>query len=163
MLVLPRPRPCIWALAVVCLKHWLSAALGATAGLAWLFFLAYVFAASGVPSPPLPPPPGPPVIAERGLASWYGLPEHGRRTASGEVYNMYGITAAHPSLPFGTRVRVRNLKNGRQVEAVVTDRLPRVWTGKGRVIDMSLGAAFELRMVHEGLVPVEVAVLNQPE
>jgi rare lipoprotein A (peptidoglycan hydrolase) len=63
-------------------------------------------------------------VYERGTASWYGHPYHGRQTASGEIYDMHQLTVAHPSLPLGTRVRVKNLKNGKSVRLRVNDRGP---------------------------------------
>jgi rare lipoprotein A len=93
---------------------------------------------------------------ERGVASWYGEPFHGRRTASGEIYDMHALTAAHPTLPFGTVIAVRNLDNGQRVEVVVTDRGP--FAG-GRILDLSYGAALALDMARAGLARVEVTVL----
>lgn len=68
-----------------------------------------------------------------GYASWYGRPHHGRQTASGEIYNMHELTAAHPAFPMGTRLRVTNLGNGRSVEVRVNDRGPFV---DGRILDL---------------------------
>ena len=96
---------------------------------------------------------------ESGLASWYGHPYHGRRTASGEVYNMYRLTAAHPSLPFGTWVHVENLDNRRDVHLRVNDRGPFV---DGRVIDVSYAAAVALDAVRPGVVPVRLHVIALP-
>ena len=92
-----------------------------------------------------------------GLASWYGPGLHGRRTASGTVHTGAALTAAHRSLPFGTRVRVTNLRNGRTVVVVVDDRGPFV---RGRVIDLSLAAARRLGMVRDGVVPVRLEVVQ---
>lgn len=92
-----------------------------------------------------------------GLATWYGKPFHGRRTASGERFDMRQLTAAHRSLPFGTRVRVTNLKNQRQVVVRISDRGP---YGKGRVIDLSKAAAGQLHMLRSGVVPVKIEVLK---
>jgi rare lipoprotein A len=93
---------------------------------------------------------------ECGKASFYGGAFHGRKTANGEVYNKNSLTAAHRTLPMGTRVKVKNLKNGREVIVRINNRGPRI---KGRIIDLSTGAARELRMVDAGVVPVEVRVL----
>jgi len=82
-----------------------------------------------------------------GIASWYGLPFHGRRTASGERFDMNAFTAAHPSLPFGTHVRVQNPGNGRSVVVRINDRGPH--TG-GRIIDLSHAAARALGMLGRG-------------
>jgi rare lipoprotein A (peptidoglycan hydrolase) len=99
------------------------------------------------------------VASIRGTASWYGVPDgfHGRRTASGEIFNAYGLSAAHKSLPFGTRVRVTNLNNGRSVELRVTDRGPFV---PGRIIDLSQGAAAKIGMISTGTAPVKVEILR---
>lgn len=75
---------------------------------------------------------------QEGLAVWYGPGFHGRRTASGEVYDMHALTAAHPSLPFGTRVRVTNLRNGKSVVVRINDRGP---FGGRYIIDLSYAAA----------------------
>lgn len=93
----------------------------------------------------------------RGLGTWYGRPFHGRRTASGERFNMHRLTAAHRTLPFGTLVRVTNLRNGRQVTVRITDRGP---FGKGRIIDLSKAGARQLRMLRAGVVPVRLRVLK---
>ncbi|WP_281347184.1 septal ring lytic transglycosylase RlpA family protein [Thermosulfurimonas marina] len=102
---------------------------------------------------PLPRPLG---YTEEGLASWYGPGFHGRRTASGEIYNMYAFTAAHKTLPLGTYVLVTNLKNGRRVVVRINDRGPFV---PGRIIDLSYAAARALNMVEDGVVPVRITVL----
>lgn len=96
---------------------------------------------------------------ETGTASWYGEDFHGKPTASGEPYNMYGITAAHKTIPLGCKVRVTNLANGRQVMVPINDRGPFVGD---RIIDMSYGAAKELDMVDCGLAKVRVEVLEMP-
>ncbi len=92
---------------------------------------------------------------EEGLASWYGDPYHGRATASGSTYDMWELTAAHRTLPFGTRVRVTNLDNGRTTEVVITDRGPFV---AGRIIDLSRAAADAIGAVAAGVVPVRLEV-----
>lgn len=110
-------------------------------------------------APPVPPFPSgdDPAAAldereiERGQASWYGEPFHGRRTASGEVFNMNELTAAHKTLPFGTRLRVRNLATGQDVLVRINDRGPHV---KGRVIDLSRSAAALIGLVRSGTAPV---------
>jgi rare lipoprotein A len=91
-------------------------------------------------------------LTERGLASWYGKKFHGRRTASGEVYNMYAMTAAHKTMPIPSYARVRNPKNGREVIVRVNDRGP---FHAGRVIDLSYTAAYKLGLLN-GVAPVEV-------
>lgn len=92
---------------------------------------------------------------ERGTASWYGRHFHGRRTASGELFDMRALTAAHPSLPFGTIVRVRNLRDGRSVDVRINDRGPHI--GK-RIIDLSRAAAEVLGLVHGGRGTRQVAI-----
>jgi rare lipoprotein A len=84
---------------------------------------------------------------DRGKVSWYGGRFHGRRTASGEKFDMHEFTAAHKTLPFGTRVKVRDLVSGREVEVRINDRGPHV---RGRVIDLSRAAALALGVLHAG-------------
>ncbi|MGB7263870.1 MAG: septal ring lytic transglycosylase RlpA family protein [Terracidiphilus sp.] len=93
-----------------------------------------------------------------GVASWYGGVFNGRRTASGEVYDMYAMTACHPSLPFGSLVRVVNRRNHRSVVVRITDRGDLVQGG--RVIDLSYGAAEKLGMTLNGLAHVDLQVLS---
>jgi|GEM_PF-1544412 len=88
-----------------------------------------------------------------GQASWYGGKFHGRKTASGELFNRNGLTAAHRTLPFGTQLCVRNKRNGKTVAVRVNDRGP---VSKKRLIDLSEGAAKRLDMVRAGVVPVEL-------
>jgi rare lipoprotein A len=92
-----------------------------------------------------------------GLASWYGGSLHGRRTASGERFDQDALTAAHRTLPLGTRVRVTNLENGRSVIVTVTDRGPFV---RGRVIDLSRGAARRLGILRTGTARVRVEPID---
>jgi rare lipoprotein A len=94
---------------------------------------------------------------EVGDASWYGEDFHGKYTANGQVYDMYGVSAAHKTLPLGTRVRVTNLENNRSVTLVINDRGPFV---RGRIIDLSYGAARQLGTVERGVVRVRVAALD---
>jgi len=94
---------------------------------------------------------------QRGLASWYGEKFHGRPTASGEIYDMHGMTAAHKDLPLGTVIEVRNLDNGRKLRLRVNDRGPFV---RGRIVDLSYAAAKELGVVGPGTAPVEIEVLE---
>ncbi|HEY8709368.1 MAG TPA: septal ring lytic transglycosylase RlpA family protein, partial [Burkholderiaceae bacterium] len=89
---------------------------------------------------------------ERGLASWYGRKFQGRRTASGEIYNMYAMTAAHPTLPIPSYARVRNPANGREVVVRINDRGP---FHPGRIIDLSYTAALKLDLLR-GVAPVEL-------
>jgi rare lipoprotein A len=94
-----------------------------------------------------------PKISEKGKASFYADFFQGRQTSNGETFRQRKLTAAHRSLPFGTRVKVRNLKNGKTVKVRINDRGPFV---EGRIIDLSKKAARRLGMVHDGVVPVEI-------
>jgi len=96
-------------------------------------------------------------FVQRGIASWYGKKFHGKRTSSGEPYNMYGMTAAHTQLPLPTYVQVTNLKNGKQVVLRVNDRGP--FHGN-RIIDLSYTAAIKLDIVKQGTGLVEVRALD---
>ena len=90
-----------------------------------------------------------------GKASYYGADFNGRRTANGEIFNMYDLTAAHRSLPFGTIVKVTNLKNGATAEVKINDRGPFV---ADRIIDLSQAAAEELDMLGDGVVDVKLEI-----
>jgi rare lipoprotein A len=94
-----------------------------------------------------------------GTASWYGDPFHGRATANGEIYDQEAFTAAHPTLPLGTRVKVTNLANGRSVILTVNDRGPFV---DDRLIDLSRMAARRLGFKDQGLAQVRVTALYSP-
>jgi rare lipoprotein A len=96
---------------------------------------------------------------EAGLASWYGVPYDGRRTASGEVYDMRQLTAAHRELPFETWVHVTNVENGKQVDVRINDRGPFV---RGRIIDLSQAAAREIDMLGPGTTKVRLRVIAGP-
>lgn len=104
-----------------------------------------------------PPTLGVPPEGALGLASWYGQPYHGRPTASGEIYDMYRMTAAHRTLPFGSQVRVTNLDNGRKAEVRINDRGPFI---PDRLIDLSYAAARKLGMIIAGVVPVRLELLR---
>ena len=93
-----------------------------------------------------------------GIASWYGGVFNGRRTASGEIYDMNALTACHPTLPFGSTVRVVNRTNHRSVVVRITDRGDLI--NEGRVIDLSYGAAQKLGMTWAGLAHVDLQVLS---
>ena len=95
-------------------------------------------------------------LRETGLASWYGDKFHGRPTASGEVYDMHAMTAAHPTMPIPSYARVRNPVNGREVVVRINDRGP---FSPGRIIDLSLAAAVRLGVAH-AVSPVEVERLT---
>ena len=96
---------------------------------------------------------------EEGVASWYGVPFDGHRTSSGEIYDMHAFTAAHRTLPFGSVVRVTNLRNGMQTEVRINDRGPFV---ANRVIDLSLSAAQAIGMVGPGTASVRLEVMSGP-
>ena len=98
---------------------------------------------------------------ERGMASWYGPRFHGRRTANGEVYDMHGLTAAHPKLPFGSLVRVLNPDTGRSVDVRINDRGPHI---RRRIIDLSRGAAKALGLLDagDGIKHVVLKLLRPP-
>jgi rare lipoprotein A len=94
---------------------------------------------------------------EVGVASWYGEEFHGRKTANGEVYDMHGMTAAHRTLPFNTRVRITNLENGQQTELRINDRGPFVG---GRIIDLSKTGASTLGLLGQGTAKVRVEAIG---
>jgi rare lipoprotein A len=98
-----------------------------------------------------------PGFTQNGVASWYGPGFHGKKTASGETYNMHELTAAHNVLPLKTLVTVKNLENGREVLVRINDRGPFV---NDRVIDLSLSAALGLGMVKPGTAPVRLTVVD---
>ena len=98
-------------------------------------------------------------LTEKGLASWYGKKFHGHRTASGEAYNMYAMTAAHKTLPIPSYARVRNPSNGKEVIVRVNDRGP---FSPGRVIDLSYTAALKLGVLN-GVQPVEITRITEDD
>ena len=110
-------------------------------------------------APPLAkiPAPSQPSQVETGLASWYGRRFHGKLTASGEIFNQEKFTAAHRTFPWGSRVKVTNLANGKSVEVRINDRGP---FGQGRIIDVSRAAARVLGMVGSGITTVRVEWLS---
>jgi rare lipoprotein A len=97
------------------------------------------------------------VSTQEGYASWYGREQHGHLTANGERFDMYALTAAHRKLRMHTRVRVINLRNGRNVVVRINDRGP--YSGR-RIIDVSFAAAKQLQMIEAGVVPVRLEVLG---
>ena len=101
---------------------------------------------------------GPMVITFNGKASWYGYDGSGNETAAGERYNPEGMTAAHRSLPLGTKVRVTNTHNGRSVVVRINDRGPYI---RGRIIDLSAAAARILGMMSSGVAQVRIEVLGR--
>jgi rare lipoprotein A len=151
-------------------------------GTAGLVLLLALSSACSSPPPPAPPPKAPPPatrlpkpykvmgewyqpmadargFTQQGIASWYGSDFHGKPTSCGEIYNMYGISAAHKTLPLGTWVKVRNLDARRELDLRVNDRGPFV---RGRVIDLSYGAAKELGVLGPGTAQVEIIALGTP-
>lgn len=107
----------------------------------------------------VPPPAARIGMTETGIASWYGIPYHGRQTASGEIYDMHQLTAAHRNLPFQTWVQVENLTNGKRVEVRITDRGPFV---RNRIIDLSQTAADKIDMLRPGTARVRLTVIARP-
>jgi rare lipoprotein A (peptidoglycan hydrolase) len=93
----------------------------------------------------------------RGVASYYADKYHGKQTSNGEIYDMYGLTAAHKSYPFNTIVRVTNLSNGKSVKLRINDRMPDY---NPRIIDISYGAAIKLDMLTSGIAEVKLEVLK---
>jgi len=93
---------------------------------------------------------------QEGKASWYGPGFYGRKTASGERFQKNKLTCAHRNLPFGTRLQVTNLENGKQIEVVVNDRGPFIYS---RILDLSYAAAKELDIIHPGEAKVQVRYL----
>ena len=97
------------------------------------------------------------IYRETGTASWYGGDLHGRLTASGEIFDMNGVSAAHRTLPLGTAIRVTNLENFRSITVRINDRGPLV---RARILDLSYGAARELEFVPQGTARVKVETLE---
>ncbi|MDA0746738.1 MAG: septal ring lytic transglycosylase RlpA family protein, partial [bacterium] len=108
--------------------------------------------------------PAPPVSTKGayqiGLSSYYAHKFHGRPTASGEIFDMNGLSAAHRELPLGTVIRVTHMGNGRSIELKVNDRGPFV---EGRILDLSLGAARRLDMVEAGVAKVKIEIIKAVE
>ncbi len=97
-------------------------------------------------------------IKDRGVASWYGEQFHGRQAANGELFDMEALTAAHRTIPLGSVVRVVNLTNGKHLYVRITDRGP---YEKGRILDLSHGAAVRLGMEHGGLTHVQIEIVGE--
>jgi rare lipoprotein A len=112
-------------------------------------------------APAAPSAPGPVAVGyeETGEASWYGNPYHGRRAASGEVYDMNQMTAAHRTLPFGTRIRVQSLVDGSSVEVRINDRGPFKDEDK-RILDLSFAAGKLLGVIGPGVIPIRLRVVS---
>jgi len=138
------------------------AAMPAGRGLSWLLPLLLVAgcAPAVTPSPRPPALPAAADLVETGQASWYGHPHHGRRTASGEVFDMNELTAAHRTLPLGTRVLVTNTDTGEALEVRINDRGP---FARGRILDLSYAAGRILGAVGPGVIPVRLRVIALPE
>lgn len=98
------------------------------------------------------------IRGSQGIASWYGPGFHGRKTASGERFNQNALTAAHPHLPFGTKVKVTNLRNGNSVVVRINDRGPHI---RGRIIDLSAGAARLIGVTGSGTAPVVLQIMSR--
>jgi len=120
--------------------------------------------ASPAPTPttaaPVPTPAAEPVEegwTEKGIASWYGEPYHGRRTASGEIYDMHQLTAAHKTLAFGSVVKVKRRDTGADVKVRINDRGPFI---EGRIIDLSFAAAKKINLDVDGVAPVKIKVVG---
>jgi rare lipoprotein A len=128
-----------------------------TVGAALALLIAGCGKKRGVPAAVATPRVG---AQEEGIASWYGHPYHGRASSSGEIYDMEQLTAAHRTLPFGTKVGVRNLDNGLRVNVRINDRGPFV---DGRIIDLSRAAARKIGMLRPGIAKVRIHVLALPE
>jgi peptidoglycan lytic transglycosylase len=123
-------------------------------------------ASASIPAPPAaatsrgaPPAVAPGTYVEQGVASWYGVPFNGRKSSSGETFDMNQFVAAHRTLPFGSVVRVTNLNNGMHTEVRIIDRGPFV---EGRTIDLSLAAAHAIDMVGTGVAPVRLELISSP-
>lgn len=141
----PAPRTSIMRSRMRGVRWWMTGVLVVSLGAAG----CSLFRAS--PSPPSPDG------VQVGIASWYGPGFHGNRTANGEIYDQYELTAAHRTLPLGTRAMVTNITNGRSVEVRINDRGPFV---KGRIIDLSTAAAEALGIIGRGVAMVEVEVVS---
>jgi rare lipoprotein A len=148
-----------------------GATSAAVAAVALLLFARTVQADAFLTRPAVTLPPRPPAeiatpasLAPKrtsdvlhGAASWYGGVFNGRKTASGERYDMNAMTACHPTLPFGTIVRVRNRRNNQTVDVRITDR---GYLYAGRIIDLSYAAAQKLSMLRPGVIPVDLEVIS---
>jgi rare lipoprotein A len=122
--------------------------------------LLTLLAACSIPPSRVQPPPTLPArgsLTQTGIASWYGPGFHGKATASGVIYNQHDLTAAHQTLPLGSRVRVTNLETGDATEVTINDRGP---FAKGRIIDLSYAAGKALGMIQPGTVLVRLEVID---
>lgn len=131
--------------------------------LAGIIILLSACSTSPPPSTAISPPPAQKLelgFYQKGIASWYGHPFHGKATASGETYDMHGPTAAHKKLPLGTKVLVTNLENQRQIEVIINDRGPFV---RNRIIDLSKKGAQQLGIIVNGTAMVRLDILELPK
>jgi len=135
-----------------------QAGAAARAGLVVALLVAFGCTSASRREPEAPDRPA--LRTMRGKASYYGRGFHGRKTASGERFDMHAFTAAHRTLRFGTLVRVTNRKNGRSVVVRINDRGP--FGRRKRIIDVSHAAARKLGMMKAGVVPVTLEVLQEP-
>lgn len=125
-----------------------------------LAFLALtLIAGCAIPGSKVTPPNSDNRVSQTGIASWYGPGFHGKATASGEIYDQNELTAAHQTLPLGSKVMVTNLENGSTTEVLVNDRGP---FAKNRIIDLSYAAAQSIKMVGPGTALVRIDVLGSP-
>ncbi len=123
----------------------------------FIFIVALIVSSCAFPSHRSPYAAG---YVERGIASWYGEDFHGKPTSSGEIYDMYDLTAAHKLMPLGTVAKITNLENDQSVVVKINDRGPFI---DGRIIDLSYSAAKEIGMAEKGLSRVEIKVLKWGE
>jgi rare lipoprotein A len=158
----PVPAPSLWRSCITRRRHrWMCVLLRC--------LLATGLVASCTSRPTAPPPtlpspapdttPTPSFRIQYGLASWYGRERHGRRTASGEIFDTHQLVAAHRTAPFGTYALVTNLSNGRTVQVRINDRGPSI---AGRLVDLSYAAARQLDMVQIGVARVKIELLAAP-
>lgn len=125
-----------------------------------LFLLALtLIAGCSITGSKVTPPTSDSRVSQTGIASWYGPGFHGKATASGEIYDQNELTAAHQTLPLGSKVMVTNLENGSTTEVLVNDRGP---FAKNRIIDLSYAAAQSIKMVGPGTALVRIDVLGSP-
>ncbi len=124
-----------------------------------LFFLVVVFGCAVPPAKVRVTPPPEGRLSQVGIASWYGPGFHGKATTSGAIYNQYEFTAAHQTLPLGTRVMVTNLETGSATEVTINDRGP---FAKNRIIDLSYSAAEAINMIGPGTALVRVDIIDSP-
>ena len=133
--------------------------LRGTASIVALLTLALIITGCSKKRKPAAAVPRPVGSTEKGIASWYGYPYHGRQAADGEIYDMEKLTAAHRTLPFNTWVEVRNLDNNKVVTVRITDRGPFI---DGRIIDLSKAAARDIDMIGPGLAHVRLTIVAPP-